>query len=225
MNGRGFNRVQFGDALTDSRRLLKGSKTALLIGSIAITGVAVLAVLLAGALAPGVLSTDPSLLDNLLINLISATFSAPLVGGFTLMSLVRARGGDISPAMLFSGISFATRFLVFGLITTAVSLLFSAFPWPFNQLLWLVLSALLSFTAYFIVDRDVGVTDAMGLSMRLVASNPGAVLGWLALSVVLTIAGVITFGIGLIWAVPYIFLLSATVYHLATAAGPDELLT
>lgn len=225
MSGTGFNRVQLGDAMVDARQLLKGSKTALLLGAIAITGVAVLAVLIAGGIAPGVLSTDPSLLDNLLINLLSAALSAPLLGGFTIMSLVRARGGAISAALLFSGVRFATRFLVFGLFTTAVSLLFSALPWPLNQGLWLVLSALLSFTAYFIVDRDLGVTDAMALSVRLVASNPGAVLGWLGLSVVLSIAGVITLGIGLIWAVPYIFLLSALVYHHATAPEPGQLLT
>ena len=118
--------------------------------------------------------------------------------------------------MVFSGTRFATNFLVYGLFTTALSMLLSLLPFAFNQVIWLLLSALFSFTAFFIVDRDASVPEAIIASIRLVTTNLPVVLGWLLLGVGLSVVGVLTFGIGLIWIVPFVILSSALIYRHAT---------
>ena len=211
-----FNKVIFGAVLTDAYRLLKGSKTALLMAVIALIFATFIAFMLTNIVAPGWLSPTPSLLDTLVANLLSVVLTAPLLGGLALMTLERVRGHEIHGAMIFSGTRFATRFLMYGLFTTALSMLLSTLPFAFNQVIWLVISALFSFTAFFIVDRDADVMTAILASINLVAANLPVVLGWLLLGVGLSLVGVLTLGIGLIWIVPFVILSSALIYRHAT---------
>lgn len=211
-----FNKVIFGAVLTDAYRLLKGSKTALLMAVIALIFATFIAFMLTNIVAPGWLSPTPSLLDTLVANLLSVVLTAPLLGGLALMTLERVRGHEIHGAMIFSGTRFATRFLMYGLFTTALSMLLSTLPFAFNQVIWLVISALFSFTAFFIVDRDADVMTAILASINLVAANLPVVLGWLLLGVGLSLVGVLTLGIGLIWIIPFVILASALIYRHAT---------
>ncbi len=211
-----FNKVSLGAVLTDAYRLLNGSKTALLMAVVTLLIASFVAFFLTSFIAPGWLSTTPSALDSLVANLLSVALTAPLLGGFALMSLERARGQEIVGGMVFSGTRFATNFLVYGLFTTALSMLLSLLPFAFNQVIWLLLSALFSFTAFFIVDRDASVPEAIIASIRLVTTNLPVVLGWLLLGVGLSVVGVLTFGIGLIWIVPFVILSSALIYRHAT---------
>lgn len=211
-----FNKVSFGDVLSDAYRLLKGSKTALLLAVIALIIASFIAFFLTNIIAPGWLSPNPGALDTLVANLLSVALSSPLLGGLALMSLERARGREIQGGMIFSGTRFATRFLVYGLFTTALSMLLSTLPFAFNQLIWLAISALFSFTAFFIVDREENVMQAIISSIDLVATNLAVVLGWLLLGVGLSLVGVLTLGIGLIWIVPFVILMSAMIYRHAT---------
>ncbi len=207
-----FQPVALRDVLSESASRLKGSKTSLLLGTALLILANLLALLLSTVVAPGSLLEPPTLLENVTTGLIGAVVSSPILGGFALMALKRARGQAIDPGMIMSGTRYATRFLTYGIITTGLSLLVWFLPALIGQLLWLVVGVLLTFTAYFIVDRDLGAGHAMLASLAMVLSNPAAVTGWMLLGVALSLAAVLTLGIGLIWLLPFLLISNAMLY-------------
>lgn len=216
-----FRTVQLREMLAASWRLVKGSKTAILFGVLLLAMANLLAVMLSYIVSPGSPLDPPTLLNSLTVSLLGAAISSPILGGFALMALRRARGEAIDGGMVLSGTRFATRFLTYGLITTGLSLLVYPLPSLLGQLLWLVVGVLLTFTAYFIVDRELGAGQAMLASLAMVASNPGPVLGWIALGVALSFVAVLTLGIGLIWLLPFLAISNAMLYLAALPADPE----
>lgn len=216
MSGSGFNKISLSDVIAASRPLMRGRKGALLLASLIMIATIYLSVLLAAALAPQVLSPQPGLLDNLMVSIISIVLAAFLLGGMARMSLEAARGNPIRGSMIFSGFPYATRFLTYGLLTAALSVLYVFLPFPLNDAVSYLIGTMLYFSIYFIVDRDSGVLQAIGSSLRLVAANPGAVLLWMLLGLVLAVLGALTLGIGLIWIIPFITISNAMIYVQAT---------
>lgn len=209
-------RVKLGDVLRDSLRLLKGSKSAILLGSAAVLLLSFIATLIASAFFPGIRTGLPNPLESLAAGLSSLLLTSLLLGGLVNMALSRARGGPIQAGMVLSGTRFATRMLQYGLLTMLGTYLLNLWPGLVVQLIGLALSALISFTPHFMVDRDLQLTEAIAASARLVLHNPLQLLGWLMLSVLLIVLSIFTFGVGLIWTLPFIAVSSAMFYLLGT---------
>lgn len=212
--------VHLRDVLSETLTLLKGSKSAILLGVACLLLANMLAVLFSSIVAPGSLFGPPTLLDNVVLGLLGAVVSSPILGGFALMTLRRARGEPIDAGMIFRGTAFATRFLTYGLITTALSALTFVLPPLVGNLLWLGVGVLLTFTSYFIVDRDMGAGQAVTASLRMVAANLGPLLLWLLLGVALSVAAVLTLGIALIWVLPFLAVSNAMLYLHALGDEP-----
>lgn len=212
-----FNKVSLGDVIGESLALMRGRKGALLLASLVMVASIYLSVLLAAALSPQAPSPEPGLLDNIMVSVISIVLAAFLLGGMARMSLEAARGNPIRGSMIFSGFPYATRFLSYGLLTAALSVLYVFLPFPLNDAMSYLIGTILYFSVYFIVDRKAGVLQAIGSSLRLFASNPGTILLWMLLGLLLAVLGVLTLGIGLIWIMPFITISNAMIYVHATS--------
>lgn len=206
------SRVALGQVLLDSLRLLKGSKAAILLASAAVVLLSFIATLIASLFFPGIRTGLPNQLESLAAGLASLLLTSLLLGGLINMALVRARSGLIEAGMVSSGTRFATRMLQYGLLTLLGSYLLGMWPGLVPQLLGLALAALISFTPHFMVDRDLQLPEALAASARLVLRNPLQLFGWLVLAVGLILLSALSFGIGLIWALPFIALSSAMFY-------------
>ncbi len=207
-----LQRIALGAVLSQSFRLLKGSKSAILLASALLMVLTLVATLITAIFFPGIMSGSPSQLDSLAAALVSLLVTSPLLGGLIWMALTRARGEPIEVGMIRRGTPYATRFLSYGLVTGLLSFLMGILPGTIYQLLGLGVAALISFTPHFMVDRDLQLPEALVLSARLVLLNPLAMLGWLMLAVLLLVASFFTLGIGLIWTLPFVAVSSAMFY-------------
>lgn len=207
-----FRRVALGAVIGDSLRLLKGSKTAILLGSAAVLLLSFIATLIASVFFPGIRSGLPNALESLAAGLASLLATSFLLGGLVKMALIRARTGPIEAGMVMSGTRFATRMLQYGLLTMLGSYVLGLWPGIVPQLIGLVLSALISFTPHFMVDRELLLPEALRASAQLVIRNPLQLLGWLLLAVALIVISILSFGVGLIWALPFVAVSSAMFY-------------
>ncbi len=68
------------------------------------------------------------------------------------------------------------------------------------------------FWGYFVVDQNMGAVDAITASYNLVKDNAGAVLVFLLLGWLVTIAGAIACGVGLIVAIPVVVIATGYMY-------------
>jgi len=216
VNGRGspeFRPVSFGPALRSAWQLARGSLLTLLVAAFVVFLPATLAGVVSGLLFPDV----PPIMLIVAAGLLGVAFTAPLLGGLNLLTLERARGGEVAPGMVFSGRAYGTRILSYGIVLVVLALLPELLGPAVGQPLLLVGQVLLIFTAFFIVDRELPAGQAMLASVRLAVSMPGTMLLWLLLSAVFGVVAAFTFGIGLIWLIPLSLVLTATLYDRATA--------
>ncbi len=83
-------------------------------------------------------------------------------------------------------------------------------------LIWLVpiviLGLMFSQSQYLVVDRDVGIVDALKLSIKITRGNKWSLFLLGLFGSVLVIAGLLACGIGLLFTLPLLYLLGATAY-------------
>lgn len=204
--------MSYGPALRSAWQLARGSLMPLLAAVFIVAVPAVLAGVVSGLLFPDV----PGVLLVLAAGLLGVAFTAPLLGGLNGLALARARGREVEAGMVLRGRRFGTRMLSYGLVLVFLALLPEVFGLP-AQLLMLLGQVLTIFTPLLIVDQDLPAGQALAQSMKLVVFMPGTMLLWLLTSLGIGIAVVLTFGIGMIWLVPFSLVLTATIYDRATA--------
>ncbi len=83
-------------------------------------------------------------------------------------------------------------------------------------LIWLVpiviLGLMFSQSQYLVVDRDVGIVDALKLSIKITRGNKWSLFLLGLFGSVLVFAGLLAFCIGLLFVIPLLYLLGATAY-------------
>ncbi len=91
----------------------------------------------------------------------------------------------------------------------------------------IVFACKLAFVPYLVVDRKMEAIEAVKESWRMTGGHAWKVFFIGVLAVVLAIAGLICFGIGIIFAVMWIRLAFASLYHAVTTSGgaPEQLKT
>lgn len=201
--------------LAQSWRLARTALLPLLAASFIVFVPAFLAGSLSGLLFPGL----NQLLLTLAAGLLGVAFTAPLLGGLYLLSLRRARGEEVAAAMVFSGRSYGTRILSYGIVLVFLSLLPELFGLLAGQLLLLAGQVLFIFTGFFITDRELPAGQALLASARLVLGMPVTMLLWLLTGILSGVAAVLTLGIGLLWLLPLSLVLTAALYDRGSAAA------
>lgn len=69
-----------------------------------------------------------------------------------------------------------------------------------------------SLAILFVLDRDVGPVEAVKLSFRATKRNVQAIISIYILSCLIVMISAIPLGIGLIWTMPFIYIVTGTVY-------------
>jgi uncharacterized membrane protein len=151
-----------------------------------------------------------TLTDRLLaavVSVVNFVLGAVLVhGALAATRQGRARFGDFFALRNVGGI------LLLALITALISLVL-AYVQGLGGLLQLVVSFFLVAAIFFVVDKEQDAITAIRSSVRLVAGNIGTVLLTVLLAFVITLAGALLLGVGLLVALPISVLLGAYVYR------------
>lgn len=212
-------RFSAGDAFGDARIRMKGTKRTFFLMNLFIIAIAFALAFILDPIARGV-AGGPAPEETptyQLIASLSALVLAPLMAGITGAALRRIAGHEIRFSTMFEFLDKAPKIIVFSVIILALDLVLNALLGWVGSALVTILTFFTTFAVYFILDRNETVLGAVRNSITLIGANFLTYLGWLLLAMLLLIVAALPLGIGLIWAVPFAWLASASLY--AQAAG------
>ena len=147
-------------------------------------------------------SENPNLLNQLIVGVLSMPILVPLLVGIIMMAINNSRGETVDFKSVFNyyhltGVLSLAGILVY--IMTMVGLMLFVLP-------GIYLSIAYTFTMPLIVDKNLGVWDAMELSRKTVTMHWFKVFGLVLLLGIIGLISAIPLGIGLIWTVPLMFI-------------------
>lgn len=150
-------------------------------------------------------ATLPGLVAGLVAQLVVNTW---LSIGIARVTLAAARREEFSLATLFSGNDVLVPTLVSNLLVSAVVLLGAiALVIP-----GIVASLILTFTTFLVIDRRADALESLSLGARLSRGQRWRLLGLSIASGGAIVVGVLCLGVGLLVAIPYVYLVSAHAY-------------
>ncbi len=185
--------------LSEARKLAEGHKFKLNIA-------AAIYSLIVGGL--GAL-TDNSIFIAIVGELIYAWITLPVAMGLFAISLDRVAGGEVSNDRLFLFFPQATRLLV----TTVLMTLLIFVGYVLLVIPGLYLSVAYLFVLPLLVQRELGMLDALEVSRKAITHRWFTVLGILLVLALINVIGAIPLGIGLIWTIPWTMLAMGVMYQ------------
>jgi len=150
---------------------------------------------------------NPDFANQTIVTILSYPVLMPLLTGMIMMAIRHVRGEQIVFQDVFGYYGMTWTLALAALliyVMTVAGLLFFILP-------GIYLSVAYIFTLPLIADKGMGVWDAMELSRKTVTQHWFKVFGLMMLLSLGLMVGFVTFGIGLIWAVP---LMLVTLYGL-----------
>ena len=153
---------------------------------------------------------NPDFANQTIVTILSYPVLMPLLTGMIMMAIRHVRGEQIVFQDLFSYYGMTWTLALAALliyVMTVAGLMLLILP-------GIYLSVAYIFTLPLIADKGMGVWEAMELSRKTVTQHWFKVFGLMILLSLGLAAGFVTFGIGLIWAVP---LMLVTLYGLLYA--------
>lgn len=108
------------------------------------------------------------------------------------------------------------------IFNTTEGLMFLAIGNVVGAILSVILFSLSVVSFPLVLDRDVDFVTAMITSVRAVTTNPGPMLYWAAIIVTLLVASALTFGIGLLVALPILGHATWHLYRRVVAPEPEK---
>ena len=160
--------------------------------------------------------------DIAVIDLLFALTSSLLSVGLIYMGIIRARNLPINYSLIFSGFTFHTFLNLLGFISIAilasvVMVLSAVFISWYTLLIFtpaFIFLGLRTFlTLSFIVDRRLSIIPALKASYFATQGNVWRIILLSLFMMLVVIAGLIPLGIGLIWAVPFCYILWGVIYE------------
>jgi len=152
-----------------------------------------------------------SLLFWLVLIFSFSIFGGPLIAGYILIFVKKLRNENVSPTDIFKGF---TRFipLVIAFYLTKILIAIGIFL--------LIIPGLIFIARYFfveilILDKNIGVREAMKLNKQMVSKRGlwNYVILNTVLVIILNLAGLLSFGIGYLILTPYVFAIYAVAYE------------
>jgi len=191
--------------------------------------VAVVVQMLLGVVFPST-QAHPNIMNQQIVTILSYPILTPILVGIMMMAIKHERKeeGALELSSIFSYYKFAGTLsmasLIIYLFTMFLPLMILFFPDYFVGLsdgsasallvlggIFLVLlfvmylSIAYIFTLPLIVDKGLGAWDAMELSRKAVSVRFGKMTWVITLLSLIIVAGLLSFGLGLIWAIPLFF--------------------
>ncbi len=151
---------------------------------------------------------NPNIVNQQIVGILSYPVLMPLLVGIMMMAIEYSRGKQITFKSIFNYYQFAGKLALASIIIHIFTLL---------GLMLFILPAIYVSVAYvftmpLIVDKGMDVWEAMEYSRKTVTKHWFKVAGLMALLSIMIVLGAMAMGIGLIWAVPLMFV---TLYGLA----------
>ena len=150
---------------------------------------------------------EPDLLNQQIVTILSYPVLMPLMAGIIMLAINYSRGESIGLKSVFNYYHLMGKLALASIliyILTVIGFIFFILP-------GIYLSIAYVFVLPLITDKGLEVWDAMELSRKAVTKNWFKIFGLMLLLSLVFALGVLTFGIGLIWAVPLMFI---TLYSL-----------
>jgi len=145
---------------------------------------------------------NPNFLNQMIVNLLSIPVTVPLFAGMYMMAIQHVRGEVVSFKSLFN------YYHLVGILSLATILIYIMLMVGFMLLIipGIYLSIAYVFVLPLITDKGMGIWEAMEYSRKKVTQHWFKVFGLGLLLGVIVLAGIIPMGIGLIWAMPLLFI-------------------
>ena len=201
--------------LSEARKLAEGYKFKLNIAAAIYSLIVIAMALLVGGL--GAL-TDNSIFIAIVGELIYAWITLPVAMGLFAISLDRVAGGEVSNDRLFLFFPQATRLLV----TTVLMTLLIFVGYVLLIIPGLYLSVAYLFVLPLLVQRELGMLDALEVSRKAITHRWFTVLGILLVLALINVIGAIPLGIGLIWSIPWTMLAMGVMYQRIFVGGSRQ---
>jgi len=145
--------------------------------------------------------SEPNFLNQFIVTVFSMPVLMPLMAGIIMLAIEHSRGEEIDFKSIFNYYHLTGKLALAGLLVYLLTLVgFMLLVLP-----GIYLSVAYIFTIPLVADRDMEVWDAMERSRKTVNKNWFKVFGLTFLLGLGMIVGILTLGIGLIWAVPLAF--------------------
>ncbi|WP_294955405.1 hypothetical protein [Sulfurovum sp.] len=155
------------------------------------------------------------LLNQQIVTLLSYPVLMPIMVGIIMLAVDDARGKPLNIKSVFGYYHMTWTLALAGVLIylmTLLGILFFILPGIYLSVSYL-------FTLPLIADKQMPVWDAMELSRKTITRHWFKVFGLVLILSLLMLGGILTFGIGLVWAVPVLF---TTLYGLLYTSIFDE---
>ena len=194
---------------------IDGVKAQFVIGLIIYVIIAVIVQLFLEQIFPTGTVEVPNLLNQQIIGILSYPVLMPIMAGIMMMAIDYTRGESIEFKSIFNYYHLTGKLALAGIliyIMTVIGFVLLIVP-------GIYLSVAYVFSLPLIVDKNMGVWEAMEYSRKTVTKQWFKVAGLMGLLSIIMFLGALAFGIGLIWAVPLMFV---TLYGLLYPLVFDE---
>ena len=186
---------------------IDGVKLHFILGFLVYVAASIVVQLILGSIFPQGTTENPNIPNQLILGVLSIPVLVPLLVGLMMMGIHLSRGEEISYKSVFNyyhmtGILSLGAILVY--IMTFIGLLLLILP-------GIYLSIAYMFALPLIADKQMGVWEAMEYSRKTVTKHWFKVFGLMFLLSLLVLVAIIPVGLGLIWAIPLMFV---TIYAL-----------
>jgi uncharacterized membrane protein len=204
-----------GSVLSESWRKVAGFKATYAIAMIIYVAIAIAVELLMGLL----FGWDYAESGNggaVILEIVISIAMIPLGVGLGLIGIRRAAGKPVSPTVIFEPYQHALPLIVMmimGFLLIIAGYLLFIIP-------GIYLSIAYSFSAYLITEKNMGAWQALEASRKAITKFWWRYFGLMLISVLLVIAGVIPFLIGLIWVLPLVTIAVGEVFARTFGDGP-----
>ena len=196
-----------GETISEAWSLVKGTK-----GSFFLSGIIYLVIFLIVTQLPFYLMFSSGMADPVLMNVINQVFSillSPLLIGVTMMGIRRSLSKDISFSHMFEYyprlISIVLMYLATSVLVI-IGLVLLVIP-------GIYLSLSYAFAMILMLDKDMGIWEAMETSRKAVTKHWFKVFGFFFVIGLIMIVSAIPLGIGLIWTMPLMFIGYGVLYR------------
>ncbi len=161
------------------------------------------------ALLEFIFPTNDAEINSYISSLLEMLFTLPIIIGIMILGIKRAREESLTIPSIFDYYGMIIPITLAYIATTI--LLTIGFMLLIIPGIYLAVSY--AFTYTLIVDKGLGIWEAMELSRKTVTTQWFKFFGFYLLSVVIIIISAIPFGIGLIWTIPTIYIGYGLLYH------------
>jgi len=187
---------------------IEGVKMQFVIAFALYIAVAIIVQLVLGLIFPQGTAEAPNYLNQQIVGILSYPVLMPIMAGIMMMAIDHGRGENIEYKSIFNYYHLTGKLALAGIliyILTIVGFMLLILPAIYVTVSY-------AFTIPLIVDKNMDVWAAMEHSRKTVTAKWFKVAGLMGLLTIIMILGVIPLGIGLVWALPLMFV---TLYGLA----------